>query len=127
MINGREYVPFMDVDLHEKFAYVMPYTDKNGLLPLAAKQKQLLKSWSRPEEFLEHPSIIQKIDSGTIKQVNLILFAARVEDHMDMFISDHYFRLLVHCITGHCCSVRETLQQEAGNEVSDGGVRIDLN
>lgn len=45
------------------------FSDKHGMLALAAKQKQKLAKWVRPEDFLEAPCIIDKIDSGTIKQV----------------------------------------------------------
>ncbi|TKR68110.1 hypothetical protein L596_024143 [Steinernema carpocapsae] len=67
-INGRVYVPFIQVDLKERFAYPVVFTDKDGLLALANKQKQRLKGWMRPDEFMQNPKIIDKIDSGTIKQ-----------------------------------------------------------
>uniref|UniRef100_A0A914VRZ6 Calpain catalytic domain-containing protein n=1 Tax=Plectus sambesii TaxID=2011161 RepID=A0A914VRZ6_9BILA len=67
-INGRQYVPFMAVDLNERFAYPVPFSDKDGLLALAAKQKSRLKDWMRPDEYVETPKIIDHIDSGTIKQ-----------------------------------------------------------
>ncbi|KAK0417934.1 hypothetical protein QR680_013287 [Steinernema hermaphroditum] len=67
-INGRMYVPFIQVDLNERFAYPVPFTDKDGLLALSDKQKQRLKAWMRPDEFMQTPKIIDKIDSCTIKQ-----------------------------------------------------------
>lgn len=39
-INGRSYVPFMSVDLAERFQYTIPFTDKDGYLPLSPKQRQ---------------------------------------------------------------------------------------
>lgn len=39
-INGRQYVPFMSVDLNEKFQYSIPFTDKHGHLALSKKQKE---------------------------------------------------------------------------------------
>ncbi|VDK51044.1 unnamed protein product [Anisakis simplex] len=67
-INSRQYVPFLAVDLKERFAYPVPFTDHHGLLVLAAKQKQRLSKWLRPNEIMQSPTIIQNIDSGTIKQ-----------------------------------------------------------
>ena len=49
MINGREYVPFMSVDLKEKFAFPMPFSDKHGKLLLAPKQRAKLVEWARPD------------------------------------------------------------------------------
>ncbi|KAH7729907.1 calpain [Aphelenchoides avenae] len=67
-INGRSYVPFLPHDLNERFAYPIPFTDSDGLLALADKQKKRLKDWMRPDEFMPAPKMIEKIDSGTIKQ-----------------------------------------------------------
>ena len=37
IINGREYVPFLSVDLNERFALALPFTDKSGFLALSNK------------------------------------------------------------------------------------------
>ena len=37
VINQREYVPFLSVDLNERFAYPLPFTDRHGLLALSPK------------------------------------------------------------------------------------------
>ena len=39
-INGCEYVPFTAKDLSERFAYSLPFQDKDGPLKLAPKQRQ---------------------------------------------------------------------------------------
>uniref|UniRef100_A0A0R3RIV2 Calpain catalytic domain-containing protein n=1 Tax=Elaeophora elaphi TaxID=1147741 RepID=A0A0R3RIV2_9BILA len=67
-VNGRQYVPFLAVDLKERFAYPVPFADKHGLLALSDKQVKRLKSWMRPDEFMQSPKVIDRIDSGTIKQ-----------------------------------------------------------
>ncbi|KAK5981260.1 Calpain catalytic domain-containing protein [Trichostrongylus colubriformis] len=67
-INGRKYVPFLSVDLKEKFNYSIPFTDKDGKLTLTEKQKKRIKAWLRPHEIFEEPKLIGTIDSGTIKQ-----------------------------------------------------------
>lgn len=46
-------------------------SDKDGLLALSEKQKSRLKAWMRPDEFCSAPVLIDKVDSGTIKQ-NLV-------------------------------------------------------
>jgi len=72
LINNRKYIPFIEeCDLKkESFFLPIPFTDKDGLLPLSEKQKKNLKGWLRPNEFIkDEPKIIDKIDSGTIKQV----------------------------------------------------------
>ncbi|CAG9531209.1 unnamed protein product [Cercopithifilaria johnstoni] len=67
-VNGRQYVPFLAVDLKERFAYPVPFTDNHGLLVLSDKQVKRLKNWMRPDEFMESPKVIDRVDSGTIKQ-----------------------------------------------------------
>lgn len=47
MINGREYVPFLTVDLKERFASPIPFSDKHGKLALAPKQRSKLVKWAR--------------------------------------------------------------------------------
>lgn len=68
VINGREYVPFMSVDLKEKFAYPVPFSDKCGKLALAQKQTQRFSKWVRPDEIIDSPCVINKINSASIKQ-----------------------------------------------------------
>ncbi|TRY75656.1 hypothetical protein TCAL_00504 [Tigriopus californicus] len=68
VINGREYVPFMSVDLSEKFTFPIPYTDKHGMLDLAPKQKAKLVRWARPSEFMKQPTMIQVVDCYSVKQ-----------------------------------------------------------
>lgn len=41
VINQREYVPFLSVDLKERFAYPIPFSDKHGLLALSPKVSSL--------------------------------------------------------------------------------------
>lgn len=41
VINNREYVPFLSVDLTERFAYPIPFTDKHGYLALSTKVRIL--------------------------------------------------------------------------------------
>ncbi|RCN44943.1 MIT domain protein [Ancylostoma caninum] len=67
-INGRKYVPFLSVDLKEKFNYTIPFCDKDGKLSLTEKQKKRIKAWLRPHEIFEEPKVIGNVDSGTIKQ-----------------------------------------------------------
>ncbi|XP_058130036.1 calpain-7-like [Anopheles ziemanni] len=57
-INAKVYVPFMDIDLVEKFHFPMPYTDKDGYLELAPKQKRDFVSWVRVSELSENPQLI---------------------------------------------------------------------
>ncbi len=68
LINGREYVPFLSVDLREKFAFPVPFTDKHGKLTLAPKQKAKLVGWMRPEEFMRDPKVLQLVDCFSVTQ-----------------------------------------------------------
>lgn len=70
MINNHEYVPFMDIDLNERFQYTFEFTDKDGLLKLSPKQKSQFVRWARPHEFCSEPKIIEDrfADFTKIKQ-----------------------------------------------------------
>uniref|UniRef100_A0A8C9PZU0 Calpain 7 n=1 Tax=Spermophilus dauricus TaxID=99837 RepID=A0A8C9PZU0_SPEDA len=67
-INGIEYVPFMSVDLRERFAYPMPFCDRLGKLPLSPKQKTTFSKWVRPEDLTNNPTMIYTVSSFSIKQ-----------------------------------------------------------
>lgn len=58
LINSRVFVPFMDHDAKEKFNFPIPFTDKDGILELAPKQKREFQQWLRISELSEHPEII---------------------------------------------------------------------
>ncbi|XP_018046701.1 PREDICTED: calpain-7-like [Atta colombica] len=69
-INDNEFVPFMSIDLAEKFQYAFPFTDKDGLLELAPKQKPDFVGWRRPEELYSDPKMVigHHVDYFSIKQ-----------------------------------------------------------
>ncbi|KAF5296503.1 hypothetical protein FQR65_LT01492 [Abscondita terminalis] len=69
-INNNEFVPFMNIDLAEKFQYAIPFTDKDGALALSPKQKREFARWVRPEEICQEPCIIAAVtpDYYSIKQ-----------------------------------------------------------
>ncbi|XP_034616791.1 calpain-7 isoform X3 [Trachemys scripta elegans] len=67
-INGIEYVPFMSVDLRERFAFPMPFSDKCGKLPLSPKQKAMFAKWVRPDDLTNNPTMIYTVSSFSIKQ-----------------------------------------------------------
>lgn len=69
-INEREYVPFMSIDLKEKFQYAIPFSDKDGFLALSPKQRVAFEKWSRPIEYCEDPVMVfgGQVDPYSIKQ-----------------------------------------------------------
>ncbi|XP_029035260.1 calpain-7-like [Osmia bicornis bicornis] len=69
-INDHEFVPFMSIDLTEKFQYAIPFTDRDGLLELAPKQKPDFARWCRPEELFSDPKMLKgpHVDYYSIKQ-----------------------------------------------------------
>ncbi|XP_070289477.1 calpain-7 isoform X2 [Myotis yumanensis] len=67
-INGVEYVPFMAIDLRERFAFPMPFCDRLGKLPLSPKQKAMFSKWVRPEDLSNNPTMIYTVSSFSIKQ-----------------------------------------------------------
>lgn len=69
-INQLIVVPFMNVDLKERFIYPLPFSDPDGLLALAPKQKADLVQWLRMNEISDDPKMVAKssIDYVSIKQ-----------------------------------------------------------
>jgi len=67
-INNREFVPFLSVDLKERFASSDRFTDKDGLLKLSEKQRRHFAKWCRLDDLVENPTIIKTIDCFSIKQ-----------------------------------------------------------
>ncbi|XP_023605277.1 calpain-7 isoform X5 [Myotis lucifugus] len=100
-INGVEYVPFMAIDLRERFAFPMPFCDRLGKLPLSPKQKAMFSKWVRPEDLSNNPTMIYTVSSFSIKQ-NIDLHALtgwipeRIAMHSDSqtFSKDNSFRML---------------------------------
>lgn len=58
LINSRIFVPFMESDAKEKFIFPIPFSDKDGLLELAPKQKKEFNQWLRISELSETITII---------------------------------------------------------------------
>jgi len=69
-INGIEYVPFMSIDLQERFRYAIPFSDKDAPLALAPKQRQNFHRWARPQELCSEPVMVANkvVDFYCIKQ-----------------------------------------------------------
>lgn len=57
-INKKIYVPFMDIDLQEKFTFPLPFSDPTGKLLLSDKQKRDFIVWARISELSEDPKMI---------------------------------------------------------------------
>ncbi|GFT07263.1 calpain-7 [Nephila pilipes] len=68
VVNGREYVPFMSIDLKERFAYPISFSDKDGKLALSPKQKSYFNRWVRLEDISSKPVLIDLIDCFSIRQ-----------------------------------------------------------
>jgi calpain-7 len=58
LINSRIYVPFMEVDTKERFNFPIPFSDKDGMLELAPKQKKEFQEWCRVSDLHDNPNII---------------------------------------------------------------------
>ncbi|KAJ6649460.1 Calpain-7, partial [Pseudolycoriella hygida] len=69
-INSNVFVPFMSVDLKDKFVFSIPFTDKDGFLELAPKQKKDFIEWRRISEICEEPKLVygRCVDFYSIKQ-----------------------------------------------------------
>ncbi|XP_072948969.1 calpain-7-like isoform X2 [Epargyreus clarus] len=69
-INNNCFLPFMDVDLSEKFQYAIPFEDRASELKLSSKQEQEFNRWVRPHEVSSDPKMIvgDHVDCFSIKQ-----------------------------------------------------------
>lgn len=68
LINGREYVPFLETDKRDRFAFKLPFCDPNGKLSLSPKQRASFSHWARLEELSPDPKIIELVDCFSIRQ-----------------------------------------------------------
>ncbi|CAB3236560.1 unnamed protein product [Arctia plantaginis] len=69
-INNNCFLPFMDVDLLEKFQFAIPFEDKASELKLSSKQAAEFDCWIRPHEICSDPKLIvgDHVDCFSIKQ-----------------------------------------------------------
>ncbi|KAJ0176823.1 hypothetical protein K1T71_008002 [Dendrolimus kikuchii] len=69
-INNNCFLPFMDVDLAEKFQYAIPFEDRASALKLSSKQASEFDCWIRPHELCTDPKLIvgDHVDCFSIKQ-----------------------------------------------------------
>lgn len=58
LINLKIFVPFLEIDAKEKFFFPIPFSDRDGMLELAPKQKREFHEWIRISDLCEQPSII---------------------------------------------------------------------
>lgn len=74
-INNNCFLPFMDVDLAEKFQYAIPFEDRASELKLSSKQASEFDSWIRPHELCTDPKLIvgDHVDCFSIKQTVSVL------------------------------------------------------
>ncbi|VVD05817.1 unnamed protein product [Leptidea sinapis] len=69
-INNNCFLPFMDIDLSEKFQYAIPFEDRASELKLSSKQEKEFSRWVRPHEVSSDPRLIvgDHVDCFSIKQ-----------------------------------------------------------
>lgn len=69
-INNNCFLPFMDIDLSEKFQYALPFEDRASELKLSSKQENEFDGWIRPHEVSSDPKMIvgDHVDCFSIKQ-----------------------------------------------------------
>ena len=67
-INGKKYLPWLDVDIYEKFGYLDLFSDPDGNLPLSVKQRDRFARWVRPNDLTDNPKMIYAVSSLSIRQ-----------------------------------------------------------
>ncbi|XP_049872970.1 calpain-7-like [Pectinophora gossypiella] len=69
-INNNRFLPFMHVDLSEKFQYAILFEDRASELKLSSKQASEFDRWVRPHEICSDPKLVvgDHVDCFSIKQ-----------------------------------------------------------
>ncbi|CAM9123398.1 unnamed protein product [Ectocarpus sp. 12 AP-2014] len=68
-VNGKLFLPWIEQDLQETFAFNKPWTDPDGLLSLSEPQREKLVGWSRPSQVMPgEPHMINNVNPYSIKQ-----------------------------------------------------------
>ncbi|KAG9296332.1 hypothetical protein G9A89_014924 [Geosiphon pyriformis] len=67
-VNGKIYLPWLEIDLNEQFTYDQPFTDPDGSVNLSDKQKENFGAWRRPSQIMRNPKMIAMISSSSIIQ-----------------------------------------------------------
>lgn len=93
-INDNCFLPFMDVDLSERFQYAIPFEDRASELKLSSKQEKEFDCWIRPHEVSVDPKMIvgEHVDCYSIKQT------VSERKKLKMFIMKNLSGALLMCI-----------------------------
>ncbi|TPX33127.1 hypothetical protein SmJEL517_g03958 [Synchytrium microbalum] len=67
-VNNRAYLPWLELDLNERFYYPDLFTDPDGVLKLSARQTSRFGGWKRPCQFMAAPKMIHLVSSTNIVQ-----------------------------------------------------------
>ncbi|KAJ3296563.1 calpain 7 [Borealophlyctis nickersoniae] len=67
-VNNKTYLPWLDIDVRERFWSEEPFVDPDGPLQLSAKQLAQFGGWKRPHQFMSKPKMIYLISSTSIIQ-----------------------------------------------------------
>ncbi|KAJ3089163.1 calpain 7 [Quaeritorhiza haematococci] len=67
-INGKTFLPWLEIDLKERFTYVDRFSDPDGPIMLSRIQKARFGGWKRPSQIMSAPRMIAVISSASIVQ-----------------------------------------------------------
>lgn len=67
-VNNQKYLPWLSMDIHERFSYPNLFIDPDGLLELSLEQKVQFGGWKRPSQIMSDPQMIYYISSNSIIQ-----------------------------------------------------------
>jgi len=69
-VNNQKYLPWLNMDMYERFSYPNLFIDPDGLLELSLEQKVQFGGWKRPSQIMTDPQMIYYISSNSIIQVS---------------------------------------------------------